>query len=40
MSVLEVTTAEKDLGVWISSDVTWTNHVFTVAHNCHIKTKR
>ena len=24
---LEVTTAEKDLGVWISSDLTWTRHV-------------
>ena len=27
-SVLDVTTAEKDLGVWISSDVTWTNQVY------------
>ena len=27
-SVLDVTTAEKDLGVWISSDLTWTNQVY------------
>ena len=27
-SVLDVTTAEKDLGVWISIDLTWTNQVY------------
>ena len=27
-SALDVTTAEKDLGVWISSDLTWTNQVY------------
>jgi len=27
-SVLDVTAAEKDLGVWISSDLTWTNQVY------------
>ena len=27
-SVLDATTAEKDLGVWISSDLTWTNQVY------------
>ena len=27
-SVLDITTAEKDLGVWISSDLTWTNQVY------------
>ena len=27
-SVLDVTTVEKDLGVWISSDLTWTNQVY------------
>ena len=27
-SVLDVTTAEKDLGVWMSSDLTWTNQVY------------
>ena len=27
-SVLDVTAAEKDFGVWISSDLTWTNQVY------------
>jgi len=27
-SVLDVTKVEKDLGVWISSDLTWTNQVY------------
>ena len=27
-SVLDVTTAENDLGVWISSDLTWSNQVY------------